>query len=163
MELPTNSTHTAGFSLLELITVLVILSTLFIIFFIFYTPNDTDLISQTNVLKTNIRYAQARAMNTDSSWGIRYQTEGDRREYWLFQYPDTQEKIVLPGQTADSVRLDEFGLAIAGVDFNIRFDAWGIPLVSGRSFNGGQLVLSIFRDASQSELIAITENTGFIP
>ncbi len=152
-----------GFSLLEVITVFVLIGILFIAYIGYYRHTDTDLITQTHILKTNIRYAQARAMNSDTQWGLRYQSSGDQSEYWLFRDSQSDLKIAWPGQTDDSVRLDTFGLDISGSNFSLVFDSWGRPTASGRSFSGGQLSLTLNREGTPGDTITITENTGFIP
>lgn len=149
--------------MLEVVIVMALLSFFTITVATYYRPNDTDLISQTHILKTHIRYAQARAMNTNTTWGIRYDREGDQRRYWLFQDTAREIKIALPGQTNDSVNLSGMGLSITGTEFDLVFDNWGRPSVTERSFTEGQITLNLNRSGTNGDDIIITENTGFIP
>jgi prepilin-type N-terminal cleavage/methylation domain-containing protein len=150
-----------GFTLIEVVTVIVLVTLLSVASLGYFRHNDTELISQTHILKTHIRYAQARAMNTDTVWGIHFQASTP--QYWLFQDPAINQKIALPGETADHVDLDAMGLAITGANFNLTFDSWGRPTATDRTFTGGQLILNLNRGDTQSDPITITANTGFIP
>lgn len=151
-----------GFTLIELVTVIILVALLSVSLLAYYRHSDTTLITQTQILKTHIRYAQARAMNTNTRWGIRY--EISENAYWLFQDPNIAEKIALPGQTTASVDLDLDGLTISGSsDFSLTFDSWGRPVATDRSFTGRELVLYLNRGSTQGDPVTITENTGFIP
>lgn len=125
-----------------------------------HKPVDPTLISQTQVLKAHIRYAQMRSLSTDSHWGIKYQVNGDQRSYWLFKQPETDKRIVLPGESDDRVRLDQMGIVISQGSFQVEFDGWGCPTstLSGT----GTLNLELTK-SDDSEQIIVTQNTGFIP
>jgi prepilin-type N-terminal cleavage/methylation domain-containing protein len=150
-----------GYTLIEVVTVIVLVTLLSVALLAYFRHSDTELISQTHILKTHIRYAQARAMNTDTAWGLHFQASTP--QYWLFKDPDRNQKIALPGETADHVDLDAMGLAITGADFSLTFDGWGRPTAVDRTFTGGQLILNLNRGGTNGDPITITDNTGFIP
>ena len=63
-----------------------------------------DALSQSaemELVKNHLRYAQSRAMNTESDWGIKF---GSSTRYWLFKDPYDNTVIRLPGvESADGV------------------------------------------------------------
>lgn len=150
-----------GFTLIEVTTVLILVAFLSIAFLTYYKHIDTDLMAQTQILKANLRYAQARAMNTNTRWGIRL--DAVQRAYWLFKDPDTEDPIALPGQTQISVDLVEMGLHITGTNFNVTFDEWGQPILTDRTFTDGLLTFNLNRGGIDGDDITLTANTGFIP
>lgn len=150
-----------GFTALEVLAVIVLAAFLSVVLLSYYRDSDTDLRARTLILKTHIRYAQSRAMNTDTQWGVRF--NADQRTYWLFKDPLTEERIAFPGQTSESVDLGALGLDITGEGFYITFDGWGRPTLRERSFTNGELTLSLNRNGTDGDTIIIAENTGFIP
>lgn len=150
-----------GFTVIELLAVIVIAALLATSFFAYFRQSDTSLPSQTDILKTHIRYAQSRALNTDTLWGLRFET--DSRMYWLYRAPDVNTRIALPGQTAEEVDLGVMALDITGSSFNLVFDSWGRPALTVRAFSEGQLAINLNRDGTDGDTIIVTENTGFVP
>lgn len=158
----TSTTHRnqAGFTLIEIVMVIVFIAILAAVAIVRHKHVDPALMSQTQVLKAHMRYAQMRSMSTDSHWGIKYQVNGDQRSYWLFKQPQTDSRIVLPGESDDRVRLDRMGIVISQGSFQVEFDGWGRPscTLSGT----GTLNLELTK-SGDSEHIMVTQNTGFIP
>lgn len=150
-----------GFTAIELLAVIVIAALLAASFFAYFRQRDNDLQAQTDILKTHIRYTQSRAINTDTRWGLRFET--DSRMYWLYRDPDVSTRIALPGQTNEEVNLGEMELDITGSSFNLLFDTWGRPVLTVRTFTDGQLALNLNRNGTDGDAIIITENTGFVP
>lgn len=150
----------AGFTFFEIVVVVVFIAILAVVAIVRHKHVDPTLMSQTQVLKAHMRYAQMRALSTDSHWGIKYQVNGDQRSYWLFKQPQTNNRIVLPGESDDSVRLDRMDVVISQGSFEVEFDGWGRPLstLSG----SGTLNLELTK-SGDSEQIIVTQNTGFIP
>jgi MSHA pilin protein MshC len=150
----------AGFTLIEISVVIVFIAILATVAIVRHEYADPTLISQTQVLKAHIRYAQMRSLSTDSHWGIKYQVDREQRAYWLFKQPQTNNRIVLPGEIDDRVHLDRMGIVISQGSFQVEFDGWGRPLstLSGT----GTLNLELTK-SGDSEKITVTQNTGFIP
>ena len=155
------SNNNDGYTAIEVLAVIILAVFLSVAFMAYYRHSDNDLTAQTNILKNHIRYAQSRAMNTDTNWGVRFKT--DQRAYWLFKVPDIEDQIPFPGQTADRVDLGAMGLDITGSDFNISFDSWGRPTLTNRTFSGGRLSFNLNRGGIDGDAVTIAENTGFIP
>ncbi len=92
-----------GFSLVEIVAVLVVLGVLSAVILSRYmTTSEADTVAQSSVVKNSIRFAQSRAMKMGSPedpqtvWGIK--SQGNR--YWLFRgtAPDDNASWVpLPG------------------------------------------------------------------
>ncbi len=146
-----------GFSLIEVVIVLVLISILAVIVISRHIP-DVTLSAQTQVLTAHIRYAQLHSMNTDLSWGIHY--DQNQQAYWLFNNGDTGTGITLPGQTEDRVRLDELGITISPGSFALSFDGWGRP--SSDLAGTGTLTLTLTKSGQNDQQIRIIRETGFI-
>jgi len=125
-----------------------------------------DLKSQTEIIKSHIRYAQARAMNSTMTWGIRFDTT---TSYFLYNDGDFNNKMMLPGETSDTVTLP------GNITTNIpsgktriySFDSWGRPCTNKAATklqdkNNGYRQLKIQFSDLPDEKIRITDNTGFI-
>ena len=91
-----------GFTLFEVIMVLLILGV--ISYFAATRLFSGDALTQSaemELVKNHLRYAQARAMNSESSWGIKF---GSSTRYWLFKDPNENTVIRLPGvESTDGV------------------------------------------------------------
>lgn len=150
----------SGFSFFEILVVMALIGVLAVIAIVRHTFNDPTLLTQTQVLKAHIRYAQTRSMNTDTIWGINYKVAADQKSYWLYKRPDTEVKIVLPGETQDQVRLDPLGIDISQGSFTLEFNSWGSP---SSSLTGSGTLLLTLTKSDMSEQLIVTQNTGFIP
>ncbi len=106
--------------------------------------STSDMRVEQDTLKSHLRYAQARAMGTDSSWGIHFETA---TSYWLFE-GDSNNKRFLPAIDTETVSLSSLSIS-SGIPLTITFDGWGSPSDVSINTSAGN--------------IAITANTGFIP
>ena len=147
-----------GFTLLEVILVLVFISIFATIAVSRQPMPEVAIRSAVQVLKSHIRYAQLRAMNSAAPWGIRYSSGA----YWLFTDTIANRQII-PGETEDGVDLSAESITITQGDFTLRFDNWGVPTIqdAGFTFSGGQAALTL-SNGSQSDGLTIIENTGFV-
>ena len=156
-----------GFTILEVVAVLVILGIIsaLAVSTISINIDNTNRDEQVNVLKAHLRYAQARAMNSDSKWGIKFGTviiEGESvKGYWLFNESDENTKIRLPGEKKKVEAEDKF-VTISNLsiifDFVI-FNTLGSPVVLDDDENW--VSIGIIINTSGGD-ITITANTGFI-
>ncbi|MEN6507927.1 MAG: prepilin-type N-terminal cleavage/methylation domain-containing protein [Smithella sp.] len=151
-----------GFTLLELITVILILGVMASFVAVkFLSISAANLYSETDVIKSHLRYAQTRAMNTNSVWGINISST---TQYSLFQNGNTSNVVILPGQEMSTVTLPtgvNFSSSTLGV---VSFDTWGKPY----SDAAGTIPPSVSRVITlvyggDTKSITITQNTGFIP
>lgn len=150
-----NIENTKGFTFVEVIAVLVLIS-IFAAVAVWRQPStDVTLKAGAARLKSHLRYAQMRAMNTSTSWGIHYDAKNGF--YWLFrESPEEGNRRILPGEAQAEVDyLSQKSIAISGGDFTVQFNDWGAP--EGETIPGVTLT-----KIGASETITITPNTGFI-
>ena len=160
-------TTRTGFTLLEVIAVLALISVFTVLAVSQHAASDAGLIAQTQVLAAHLRYAQMRSMNAESSWGIVYNSTTGY--YRLFR--DAPTNIAqLPGEAQGGVNLKAMGITISSAiapnspapqDFELRFDSWGAPLLSDIALSDG-LTLRLAQPGHPSQDLTVIQNTGFI-
>ncbi|MFH1137057.1 MAG: prepilin-type N-terminal cleavage/methylation domain-containing protein [Pseudomonadota bacterium] len=142
-----------GFTLLETISVLVILGVLTAVALAAMSSSDTvQPVVEIQILKGHLRFAQAKAMSDVVAWGLEIQSGS----YTLLR-DWTDAAINLPGE--DSNTHDLAGSLSLGGDLGIyTFDSRGIP-----SRNGSELTANASLSLDGAPSITITRETGFIP
>lgn len=152
----------SGFTLLEVILVLIIVAIISAIVIGRVASTNTDLISQTEIIKAHLRYAQSRAMNTNVVWGIR----SNNSIYWLFRDGNENNKVILPGEGTDTIDLTAKGISME--NFRLSFDSWGVPYKDAAASpdkklkagdNEAQIKVS---SGGEDKFIDVTPSTGFI-
>jgi prepilin-type N-terminal cleavage/methylation domain-containing protein len=134
-------TNNNGFTLIEIITVLLILGVIAVSLISVFSERSLEESVSADTLKTHLRYAQSRAMNSDVNWEIRF----DGTTYTLLRDTGgTPQAEQLPGESRLKVSLP---VAVTG---RVAFDTWGRP--SG-------LTTIVLGDRT----LTITPDTGFIP
>ena len=106
------------------------------------------LVSEVEILKGHIRYAQFRAMNDTVSWGIDYTGSS-----YTLQKNGAAASSNFPNDNS-ATHVFQTGVSITAGDGTISFDDWGSPGTSDIS-----ITLSAGGD---SRTITITKNTGFV-
>ena len=164
-----------GFSFVEVIATLVIIVIISAVIISNSGSFSADLATQTAILKTHLRYAQAMGMSgTDSNdiFGINC-TGGF---YWMFKGTDPVNNIImLPDDqqynTGNDGKLDlgKKEIAIATV-FTVFFDQRGIPYSAYTDETTNTpyasdltIIVNPLGEASPTESITLTQLTGFIP
>jgi len=145
-----------GFTLIEVIAVLIILGILGVVIASRTSSTSTYSVkSQAEAFKSHIRYAQSRAMATDSIWGI---TVSDDKHYSLFRVKvdNSTVTVLLPGADSNPVVLKEDEPSLSPSSGTISFDGKGSPIV-------GYTPSFTVSMGGETETINITQNTGFIP
>ena len=166
-----------GFTLLEVIAVLVILGILSAIAVNRWTNLDAEVYAGANALKTHLRYAQAQAMNRNPNvddntiMGITYNATS--KQYWLFSGTNTASIQVLPGDlqyTTSSRTIDVPAKKITlDAAFTIYFDNRGIPYSAYTSstvntpLSSAQSIVVSGLSGNQQITVTITPRTGYIP
>jgi prepilin-type N-terminal cleavage/methylation domain-containing protein len=158
----------AGFTILEILVVLIVMSIIMVFAIGRGRITGADVKVQTEVLKTQLRHAQARAMNDIVPWGIQTDNSGGT-SYWLFKYDGSFNKVRLPNEKALTVNLAADGMSMTPGIYS--FDSRGIPYYepdptasqpSTTPIASAEQPITV-SDGTDSYVIRITRNTGFIP
>lgn len=162
---PETACHTKaqGFTLFEVILVLAVIAVLTSVILARNNPSAvrTRLHGQADLLKSQLRYAQARSMNANSVWGIKAQGNNVS----LFNDGDAVNLMYLPGENTKTLTYntgDLSGLSVS--DFTLSFDDRGRPCSdeAGTSLRPGSLTISLSDASGPNVNIDVTPNTGFI-
>ncbi len=101
----------AGFTLIELICVFVVMGILLAVAVSRFSRDSSDILTIEAALKNHIRYAQSKAMFTDAGvWGIQIDVAND--DYWLVQ-ADTGQSLTWGGS-----RVQPWGVNGGETDYN---------------------------------------------
>jgi len=160
-----NIKSNSGFTIIEIITVLIVMGIITAFAVGRVADNKPELIAQKEVLKVHLRYAQSRAMNSTLDYGIQSDNTGGGT-YWLFSYNGTTSVIVnFPGEQSNNIDLSALGLSMDN-DIIVCFNSKGVPYTDYDTNNPGNLQSEdrtlTLSSGSDSETIIITKNTGFI-
>ncbi len=157
----------AGFTILEILVVLIVMSIIMVFAIGRGRITGADVKVQTEVLKTQLRHAQARAMNDNVPWGIQTDTAGD--SYWMFRFDGSFNQVRLPNEETLTINLAADGMSVTPGIYS--FDSRGIPYYepdptasqpSTTPIASSEQPITV-SDATDSYVIRITRNTGFIP
>ena len=155
---PGKRTNKSGFTLIEVVTVLILLGILSAVVMVRATGPSSELVARTEILKSHLRYAQMKDMTSNDVWGI----SAAGNSYWLFTNGNTTQSRQLPGEDNLNVDLSGYGLSVSG--FTYSFDKWGSPCSDAGATARLTVAVSInISDGTESRSINITPYTGFIP
>ncbi len=145
--------------MIELVCILLILGIVSLVVVNRMTGSSISLAPLAEQVKSHLRYAQSRAMNTNQRCGIRF----ENGQYYFFIVNNGPQPLRLPGEDSLRVRFPQ-GITMLPADAIVSFDGWGRPYsdaaVSKPQKENRQLTLS---DGAHHQAITITANTGFIP
>src|SRR4030042_6015037 len=111
-----------GFTFLEIITVIIIIGIIGAIAVARVSSTaDYGIIGEMDKVKSHLRYAQGRAIRTDSPWGIRF---ASATTYFLFQNT-VATPVVIVGENQNQITLSK--LSITSAPLTITFDRFGSP------------------------------------
>jgi prepilin-type N-terminal cleavage/methylation domain-containing protein len=149
-----------GFTILEVLLVLVLIAAFFVFLAtVFHDHDAARQIATGDVLSSHIRYVQMRSMDSDRSWGIAYNQ--DEKIYWMFREGE-MGRYSLPGETTDTVDIGRSGVSIQQGSFRLHFDDRGRP-VSDLPFSSDGLLTLTLAMAGQNDVdLVIIANTGFV-
>jgi prepilin-type N-terminal cleavage/methylation domain-containing protein len=160
--------NNAGFTLMEVIGVLVIIGVLAaVVLPRMSSTSQFDLISNTDVIKNQLFYAQGMAMKQGTVAGIKC----DGSDYWFFKnnLPDLgANQLLLPGEDAITVSLSNKKITLTA--FTLFFDFVGRPytaytdsIVNTPVNEAHPLVITVgLLSDPTTTTIRITPETGFI-
>lgn len=128
-----------GFTLIELIVVLIVTGIVSaVVTARIHSVKTYEIAGELKKVKNHMRYAQVKAMKTDSHWGICFETS---KKYYLFQN-NTITKKRLPGE--ENIKATLISLDISSAPQTVTFDNFGSPGTDDMtiSTNGGTLHVS---------------------
>ena len=148
-----------GFSMIEAIVVLIIIAILapIVVSQAFKQADTTPLITEAEILKVNLRYAQIRAMNDTVTWKINFDSS---TAYTLIRTGGTTPNL-LPGDSSATHTLTGGVTISSGAGTTVTFNDWGAPVYgSGTPLTVNTTVT--LSQGSSSSTVTITKNTGYI-
>jgi prepilin-type N-terminal cleavage/methylation domain-containing protein len=143
---PLNNTH--GFTLVEVICVLLLIGIITTVVLSRTMDHSTELIAEIEMIKGHLRYAQARAMNSNQSWGINFSSSS-----YTLEEDGAASVTALPGLNGAIRTLTEG--TISSTVNPIVFNQWGNP--------GTTAITVTISDGTDSQSFTIGPVTGFIP
>ncbi len=137
-----------GFTLIEIISVLVLLGILAaVVANKSFDNNGAEVSGEIEVVKGYLRFAQIRAMNSSTSWGILFAGNS-----YTLQNNGGASTVPLPGQNTATYNLPT-GTVSSSIN-PVVFNQWGDP--------GANITVTVTVGAN-SQTFTITQITGFIP
>lgn len=147
----------AGFTMLEIIAVLMVVAILAAMAIARGMGND-DAVAEANSLKSKLRFAQLRAMSDVVMWGV--QVNSDTLVLLSDESPAT---VFFPDVGSNTYDLPD-GVTIIGGTATIQFDDRGRPYTgTGISVHPLDADYTITVGGDPNVTVTITEETGFIP
>jgi MSHA pilin protein MshC len=153
-----------GFTMIEVVCVLVLIAILGVVALSRYQGNVyMNIVAKQEILKSHIRYAQSRSMNSNLIWGIQFNAGNT---YSLFAYDSDASGLInpapkLPDNNITSLPMPpETTASAAGV---IAFDFFGRPYYAANLSSPGTLTQTAYNGQITIKDITITPETGFVP
>ena len=140
-----------GFTLIEVIAVLVILGIITAYILFSTTNNNNNLHTEVDMFKSHLRYAQYIALCGDGTYTWRINAGAN--SYTFSRLPAASAPFSLPGETSDTHTFAS-GVTITAGAGTINFNQWGSP--------GANDITITLSQGGESGNIIITRNTGFI-
>ncbi len=144
-----------GFTLIEVIAVLIILGIMAAVAINRVGSNQSNLITQADIVKTHLRFAQLKALQDDvNEWSITFAANSYTLSCTGTTCPSSP--IYLPSESS-STHTFPVGITVASNPSTINYDLWGSPVPAG---SGATVTLS--QTGSTPIVITVSANTGFI-
>lgn len=154
----TPSTSSGGFTLIEMITVLVVLAIISALITTRGSTMNTDLSARLSEVRSQLRFLQLRAMKNATPVGL----QCDGTSYFA-RYVANSNTIPLPGETGATVSLA--GKSMTMSSFFFSFDANGVPYTGTtptKITSATNSTISITA-GGQTGTLTVTPETGFVP
>ena len=140
-----------GFTLIEVIAVLIILIIITAVAVTRGMSTQNDLIPQADIVKTHLRFAQMKALNDDVNiWSMAFTANSYALSCTGSNCPSST--IRLPSESSNTHTFPSDVTANPAI--TITFDSWGSP-------GGSNAVVNLFQ-GSQTIAITVGANTGYI-
>jgi prepilin-type N-terminal cleavage/methylation domain-containing protein len=143
-----------GFTLIEVIAVLIILGIIAAVAVSRVSSNQSDLIPQTDIVKSHLRFAQLKALADDvqvdgvtaSTWGIVF----SETYYTLYNNNNPATTSTLPGASDGAIHTFPSGVTVVAAP--VTFNSWGNP--------GATIKITLTQNGNKD--FWVYNNTGYI-
>ena len=149
-----------GFTMIEVIAVLVILGIIAVVAVSRLGTDENDLIAQTDIVKAHLRFAQLKALSDDTSasWGIAFAAGS-----YALQRNGGAASVNLPGENGATHSFPS-GVSITSVTVTpsqtVYFNSWGSPVDASGNLLTANIKITLVQSVSKAFLIY--NNTGYI-
>lgn len=143
-----------GFTLVEVVAVLVMLGILAAVFVSRVRAPSYDVVVQAELLKTHLRFSQFKALSdidgqAVTSWGMSFSANS-----YTLRRNGANAPVNLPGESSPTHSLGS-KVSFSSVPGEITFNEWGSP--------GGTSITITLAQGSRTQTVTVTRNTGYIP
>jgi prepilin-type N-terminal cleavage/methylation domain-containing protein len=163
----------SGFTMIEVIAVLVITAIIAVVAVTRFSSNENNLITAADTLKSHLRLAQARAMSTSTEagivWGVRFIST---TQYHLFYCAtantcdptNAANQVAFPGAGSIIIDLADKRVQIVNGAAILAFNRFGTPYTNAAltTILANQLTLTLQDNNGRTITINITPQTGMI-
>jgi type II secretory pathway pseudopilin PulG len=156
-----------GFTAIEIIAVIFVIAVVGVVAVSRMTSTKVyNVAAEVEILKTNLRYAQFRALSdADKRYGYKDTTWGIVLSANSYTLQKTEGSVITNpsffGESSSTRNLPSGITITTGAGTTITYDVWGIPSASGTPITAN-LTFTI-TDGASPKTITVTKNTGFIP
>lgn len=148
-----------GFTLIEVITVLIIIGILSAAIFSRGPSLNSDLSARMSEVRAQLRYLQLMAMKTGTTY-LALKSDG-ATSYWAYNSVNASSYLALPGETSKTISLAAKNITMSS--FIISFDQFGIPYKDDPPAKLTANATITITAGGQSGTLNIVPETGFVP
>lgn len=146
-----------GFTLIEVITVLMIIGILSALIVSRASLSSSDLNARLSEVRAQLRSLQLTAMKNGTTYLV---MRCDGADYWTFNSASPSTRLLLPGETSGLVSLADKKMTMTS--FIISFDANGIPYTGDPQVKLANNATITITAAGQSGSLTVVPETGFV-
>jgi MSHA pilin protein MshC len=154
-------TNTKGFTIIELVTIFVLIGILSLTAFHSFSSRSSELVTEAESLRSHIRYAQARAL----TYGNTYILQCTGGSYALYRGSiSDSNKLALPNGKSSVTLSDKVRITSPNSTFALSFDNWGVPGIMNEGNNAplSEKYTITLRQGDHAKTVTVTPTTGFV-